>query len=95
MNGQYSVLKLGTGGAICCSFLVFGGLSILPYKPWRRRIDRSRQIHQQPQQIQDYGERIDVEHDHPLPLPASIPDGGATADEQHEPQPPLSQKKHP
>jgi high-affinity nickel-transport protein len=30
------------GGAICGSFLVFGGLSMVLYKPWRRRIDRAR-----------------------------------------------------
>ncbi|KAK3049336.1 hypothetical protein LTS18_012768 [Coniosporium uncinatum] len=30
------------GGAICASFLVFGGLSVLLYKPWRRRVDRRR-----------------------------------------------------
>lgn len=31
------------GGAICASFVVFGGLSVLVYKPWRRRVDRKRQ----------------------------------------------------
>lgn len=36
------------GGSICGLFLVFGGLSILLYKPWRRRIDRRR-----PQRAQD------------------------------------------
>ncbi len=40
------------GGAICCSFIVFGALSVLIYKPWRRRINRTRQILQQPQQLQ-------------------------------------------
>ncbi|KAF2008579.1 NicO-domain-containing protein [Aaosphaeria arxii CBS 175.79] len=30
------------GGAICGCFVVFGGLSVLLYKPWRRRIDRKR-----------------------------------------------------
>jgi len=39
------------GGGICGSFLLFGGLSVLLYKPWRRRIDRRRQIRQQPQQV--------------------------------------------
>ncbi len=35
------------GGAICCSFNVVGALSVLIYKPWRRRIDRTRpQPHQ-------------------------------------------------
>jgi high-affinity nickel-transport protein len=32
------------GGAICGSFLVFGGLSMVLYKPWRRRIDRARLV---------------------------------------------------
>lgn len=31
-----------TGGAICGTFIVFGGLSVLLYKPWRRRIDKKR-----------------------------------------------------
>lgn len=31
------------GGGICGSFVVFGGLSVLLYKPWRRRIDCHRQ----------------------------------------------------
>ncbi|KAF2808861.1 NicO-domain-containing protein, partial [Mytilinidion resinicola] len=30
------------GGVICGSFVVFGGLSVLLYKPWRRRVDRKR-----------------------------------------------------
>ncbi|KAI9785094.1 MAG: hypothetical protein M1816_000505 [Peltula sp. TS41687] len=30
------------GGAICGSFVVFGALSVLLYRPWRRRIDRRR-----------------------------------------------------
>lgn len=30
------------GAAICGSFILFGGLSILLYKPWRRRIDHCR-----------------------------------------------------
>lgn len=41
------------GGSICGSFILFGGLSVLLYKPWRRRIDRIRDIHHQPQQLQD------------------------------------------
>lgn len=35
------------GGAICCSFIVFGALSVVIYKPWRKRIDRRRQIREQ------------------------------------------------
>lgn len=30
------------GGSICGSFIVFGGLAVLLYKPWRRRVDRKR-----------------------------------------------------
>lgn len=30
------------GGAICGAFVLFGALSVLLYKPWRRRIDRRR-----------------------------------------------------
>ena len=41
------------GGGICSSFIVLGGLSMLLYKPWRRRIDYGRQIRHQPQQLQD------------------------------------------
>lgn len=32
------------GGSICGCFLVFGCLSVLLYKPWRRRIDRERTL---------------------------------------------------
>lgn len=31
-----------TGGAICGAFVVFGGLSVLLYRPWRCRIDKKR-----------------------------------------------------
>ncbi|MCJ1368921.1 hypothetical protein MMC20_000128 [Loxospora ochrophaea] len=41
------------GGAICGSFLVFGGLSVLVYQPWRRRVDRRRRIEEQPQALYD------------------------------------------
>ncbi|KAF2763376.1 NicO-domain-containing protein [Pseudovirgaria hyperparasitica] len=34
------------GGAICGSFIVFGVLSVLLYKPWRRHIDRKMLLHQ-------------------------------------------------
>ena len=32
------------GGAICGSFLVFGLLSVLLYRPWRNMIDRKRHL---------------------------------------------------
>jgi high-affinity nickel-transport protein len=31
------------GGAICASFVVFGGISVLCYKPWKRRVGRRRE----------------------------------------------------
>jgi len=39
------------GGAICASFIMFGGLSILLYKPWRRYVERRRQISDQAQTL--------------------------------------------
>ena len=30
------------GGAICASFIVFGGVSVMCYGPWRRRVERRR-----------------------------------------------------
>lgn len=32
------------GGGICGSFLVFGCLSVVLYRPWRRRIDQKRAL---------------------------------------------------
>lgn len=58
------------GGAICSSFIIFGALSVLLYKPWRRRVDRMRQIQYQPQQLEDDAERTNVDTQAP-------PDGGA------------------
>ena len=46
-------LRAFEGGGICGSFVVFGTLSVLLYKPWRRWIDRRRQIRYQPQQLQE------------------------------------------
>ena len=31
------------GGAICASFILFGSLSVLCYKPWRRKVEERRQ----------------------------------------------------
>jgi high-affinity nickel-transport protein len=33
---------IAPGGAICGTFIIFGGLSVILYKPWRRRIDAKR-----------------------------------------------------
>lgn len=35
------------GGSICGSFIIFGGLSVVLYKPWRRRFDEKRQMRRQ------------------------------------------------
>ena len=43
------------GGAICASFVVFGSISVLLYRPWRRRMERNSTIRCQPQQIQANG----------------------------------------
>ncbi|KAH8653197.1 high-affinity nickel-transport protein-domain-containing protein [Tricladium varicosporioides] len=32
------------GGSICGTFVVIGGLSVICYKPWRRRVDRRREV---------------------------------------------------
>lgn len=47
------------GGAICASFIVFGALSILLYKPWRRRFDRIRGVHRQAQISRAVAETVD------------------------------------
>jgi nickel/cobalt transporter (NiCoT) family protein len=48
------------GGAICGTFLVGGALSVLLYKPWRRRIDKKRLQRDNfvplPQSAEDYRE---------------------------------------
>ncbi|KAL9603461.1 MAG: hypothetical protein Q9219_001148 [cf. Caloplaca sp. 3 TL-2023] len=41
------------GGSICGSFIVFGALSVMLYKPWRRRFDEQRRVRQQPDQLED------------------------------------------
>ena len=33
------------GGAVCGAFVVFGGLAVVCYGPWRRRVDRWRAVH--------------------------------------------------
>ena len=44
------------GGSICASFVVFGALSVLLYKPWRRNVDKKRQIRNQPGELVDEDE---------------------------------------
>jgi hypothetical protein len=45
INMDYRVAEvlMRIGGAICGSFVLFGGLSVLLYRPWRRRVDKIRQ----------------------------------------------------
>lgn len=45
---------LNKGGAICGSFVIFGALSVVLYKPWRRWFDERRRIHhhQHPDQLE-------------------------------------------
>ncbi|KAL8720781.1 MAG: hypothetical protein Q9225_002414 [Loekoesia sp. 1 TL-2023] len=56
--GQSSLYRMKTaaadhpGGSICGSFLVFGALSVLLYKSWRRRFDEQRRIRQQPHRLE-------------------------------------------
>jgi nickel/cobalt transporter (NiCoT) family protein len=45
------------GGAICASFVVFGLLSVLLYKPWRRWVEKYRLARRQPQAIVEEGEK--------------------------------------
>ncbi|KAI9760984.1 MAG: hypothetical protein M4579_001360 [Chaenotheca gracillima] len=66
------------GGCICASFLVFGGLSVLLYKPWRKRIDHRRQqiygySSAQPASVQDGQPRNDLEGSDPQAELSSSP----------------------
>ncbi|KAI9702556.1 MAG: hypothetical protein M1836_001036 [Candelina mexicana] len=52
------------GGAICGSFLLFGGLSVLLYNPWRRRVERRRLLNDRwtpcvPEQLENNEEVVD------------------------------------
>lgn len=46
------------GAAICASFVVFGGLAIVLYTPWRRRVDRGRLARAQLDEGGEDGESI-------------------------------------
>ena len=48
------------GGAICGSFIVFGALSVVLYRPWRRRVDRRRNV---AIPIEDIDHGLDGEND--------------------------------
>jgi len=48
------------GGGICGAFVVFGVLSVVLYKPWRRRIDRGRHTATlEPLELQERDEKMD------------------------------------
>jgi len=42
-----SLISLPIGGSICGAFVVFGGLSVILYKPWRRWVDEKRRAVQE------------------------------------------------
>ncbi|CAI6337291.1 unnamed protein product [Periconia digitata] len=49
------------GGAICGAFLLFGGLSVILYKPWRRHVEKGRlqRAHFEPMPTDDRDEFVD------------------------------------
>ncbi|KAF2107214.1 high-affinity nickel-transport protein-domain-containing protein [Lophiotrema nucula] len=55
------------GGAICGTFIIGGALSVVLYKPWRRRIDKKRMQNQNfvplPQSAESYREEDDEEEE--------------------------------
>lgn len=52
---------MDVGGAICGSFVVFGVLSMLLYKPWRRWADRRRPFAVDDNEALKVQESVDVE----------------------------------
>jgi high-affinity nickel-transport protein len=61
------------GGGICASFVVFGGLSVLCYKPWRRRIEKAKKEKFRALDAQQNSEPANIER------PEGIIDGDKTA----------------
>lgn len=51
------------GGGICASFVVFGGMSVVLYRPWRRWADQKRRIWNQGEQLQVDEEEATREED--------------------------------
>jgi high-affinity nickel-transport protein len=47
------ILLIIVGGGICGAFVVFGAISIAMYKPWRRYIDRRRQLNMERHAAED------------------------------------------
>lgn len=62
------------GGAICGSFIVFGGLSVVLYKPWRRYVER-RYLHR----YEDSSEVPNIYAEDPEDLPKKISFGESRA----------------
>lgn len=76
---QQSTLTRFTGGAISASFVLFGGISVFLYRPWRRYVEQGRPRSDVPLDTLD--EKIDVpgsndvEHGDPGPGPSLVQDG--------------------
>jgi high-affinity nickel-transport protein len=49
------------GGAICGSFVVFGGLAVLCYKPWRRHVEKAKKLRLQVLDVQNGNEASKLE----------------------------------
>jgi high-affinity nickel-transport protein len=49
------------GGSICASFVVFGGLSVLCYKPWKRRVEKAKEERFRALDAQRGGESASIE----------------------------------
>lgn len=85
------------GGGICGSFIIFGALAVVLYKPWRRRIDRKRSALVSIDEEQDVVEHGEVElladddsiADDPLPGSSRIK---PSEDSSFSPSPPKTAK---
>jgi nickel/cobalt transporter (NiCoT) family protein len=62
------------GGGICASFVVFGGLSVLCYKPWRRRVEKAKKERLRVLDVQQNSESASVEG-----TEGNVDGGGKTA----------------
>lgn len=58
------------GGAICGAFIVFGGLSVVCYGPWRKRMERRRVVRGELElrELDKKEARVGVEEDKDLEL---------------------------
>jgi high-affinity nickel-transport protein len=66
------------GGAICGSFVVFGGLAVLCYKPWRRRVEKAKNERLRVLGVQSGSEASKLERPADgIPCQKDAPSGGA------------------